>query len=62
MVVKRNPLYCYRFFLVSVTVLCMYDNDIYYALLSALDLGMIDGRYLFIVFDADKGKCLDFLL
>ena len=34
----------------------MYDNDIAQFLLSAYDLGMVDGEYVFIALDAAEGN------
>ena len=42
----------------AVIIMCMYDNDILHFLLSALDEGMNNGEYVFIVLDADRGKTI----
>ena len=41
---------------ISVIIMVMYDNDIAHFLLSAYDLGMINGEYVFIALDAAEGN------
>ena len=40
----------------SVIIIVMYDNDIAQFLLSAYDLGMVNGEYVFIALDAASGN------